>query len=131
MEIRKELLSIIDKDLNIEGTVQFKGKIIVSGVLKGDLHGDHVLTSKGSNIHANVKVDEIIIGGTFEGNIIAYKRLKILKTGNVIGTLFCNTLIIEAGGIFNGRVKRLADKQAAPPLETKKVKPISSTVTQQ
>ena len=120
MALKKERLSIIDKDLNIEGTLQFKGKIIVAGTLHGNVYGEHVLTLQGSHVHADVKIDEMTIGGSFEGNIIAYNRLKILHTGNVTGNLFCNTLIIEAGGILNGRVERLTPKGVVTPLETKK-----------
>jgi cytoskeletal protein CcmA (bactofilin family) len=122
MKLKREQLSIIDKDLNIEGTLQFKGKIIVAGTLRGDLHGEHALTVKGSYVCADVKVDEISIGGTFEGNIITHKRLRILNTGNVTGTLFCNTLIIEAGGMLNGQVKQLTPKSVVSSLETKKAK---------
>jgi cytoskeletal protein CcmA (bactofilin family) len=122
MKLKREQLSIIDKDLNIEGTLQFKGKVLVAGTLRGDLLGERALTVKGSYMCADVKVDEISIGGTFEGNIIAHKRLRILNTGNVTGTLFCNTLIIEAGGMLNGQVKQLTTKNAVSSLEIKKAK---------
>ena len=120
MALKKERLSIIDKNLTIEGTLQFKGKIIVAGTLHGNMHGEHALTTKGSDIHADVKIDEMTIGGSFQGNIIAYKWLRISPTGNVTGNLFCNTLIIEPGGILNGKVERLAPKGVVTPLETKK-----------
>ena len=119
MALKKEQLSIIDKDLTIKGTLQFKGKIIIAGTVHGDIHGEHALTVKGSNIHADVKIDEMTIGGFFQGNIIAYKQLRILRTGNVSGNIFCNTLIIEPGGILNGRVEKLAPKGVVTPLETK------------
>ncbi len=127
----KDRLSIINKDLNIEGILQFKGKMIVEGALQGALQGEQALTVKGSRVCADVKVDEITIGGSFEGNIVAYKRLKISCTGNVTGTLFCNTFIIEAGGILNGEVKQLAPKAVLSSLETKKIgyTPSSQTFT--
>jgi cytoskeletal protein CcmA (bactofilin family) len=127
---KKEQLSIIDKNLNIEGTLQFKGKIIVAGTLHGNIRGEHALTVQGSDVHADVRIDEITIGGSFEGNIIAYKRLKISHTGNVTGNLFCNTLIIEAGGILNGRVEQLAPKSVVASLETKKATSAPSSLKQ-
>jgi cytoskeletal protein CcmA (bactofilin family) len=120
MGLKKERLSIIDKNLDVKGTLQFTGKIVVAGTLHGNVYGEHALTLQGSHVHADVKIDEMTIGGSFEGDIIAYKRLKILHTGNVTGNLFCNTLIIEPGGILNGRVERLAPKGVVTPLETKK-----------
>lgn len=129
MPRKKEQLSIIDNGLNIEGTLQFKGKIIVAGTLQGDIYGEHVLTVKGSYVSANVKVDEISISGTIEGNIIAYNRLKIASTGHVTGTLFCNTLVIEAGGVLNGKVKRLTPSVVSS-LEPKRANSTPSSSSQ-
>ncbi|MCK5119521.1 MAG: polymer-forming cytoskeletal protein [Candidatus Latescibacteria bacterium] len=105
MADKREALTIIDRDVEVEGTLKVKGKLIIVGVLKGTLVGDTVVTVEGSTVSARAQVRDLIIGGDFEGDVIVFERLKILNTGNFSGTAICNHLSVEAGGRLNGRVE--------------------------
>ncbi len=98
-------LSIIDKDLRVEGTIHARGKLLIGGQVEGALVGDKVVTVQGSRVIAWAKVQEMVIGGEFEGDITAYRRLRILPTGNLRGNIIYKDLILEPGGKFNGVAK--------------------------
>jgi cytoskeletal protein CcmA (bactofilin family) len=105
MADKREALSIIDKDVEVEGTLNSTGKLIIVGSLKGTLLGDTVVTVEGSSVEARTQVRELIVGGDFEGDIVASERLKILNTGSFSGTAVCNRLSVEDGGRLNGRIE--------------------------
>jgi cytoskeletal protein CcmA (bactofilin family) len=129
---KDEGLSIIDKDSVVEGTFNVKGKLIVAGSLKGILIGNTVVTAEGSHVDAQVKVQEMIIGGECQGDITAYKNLRILSTGVFSGKMTCKNIILDAGGKLDGRVKLLdsLDEPSRPGtvLATKRVNPASPQV---
>ena len=112
MADKREAVSIIDKDVEVEGTFSTTGKLIIVGTLKGTLVGDTVVTVEGSSVSARTQVRDMIIGGDFQGDIVVSERLKILNTGSFFGTAVCNRLSVEAGGRLNGRVEPFDSKDA-------------------
>jgi cytoskeletal protein CcmA (bactofilin family) len=124
---KDEGLSIIDKDSHVEGTFNVKGKLIVAGSLKGALIGNTVVTAEGSHVDAQVKVQEMIIGGECQGDITCYENLRILSTGVFSGKMTCKNIILDAGGKLDGRVRLLdsLDELSRPGtvLATKRVNP--------
>jgi cytoskeletal protein CcmA (bactofilin family) len=97
-------ISIIDKELTVEGTVTTNGTLIIKGTLKGTLIGDTVTIAQEGSVYADTKVASMTIGGTFEGHISADHELVILSTGCCSGKVACKDLVIEAGGILNAEV---------------------------
>jgi cytoskeletal protein CcmA (bactofilin family) len=105
-----EDFSIIDKELTIDGTVSTTGRLIVKGILKGKVIGKNVVIAEEGSVYANVKVASMTIGGTFEGEIRALKKLILLSTGKCTGKVVCKDLVIETGGILNAQVTFLSGK---------------------
>lgn len=104
--------SIIDKGLTIEGIVCCKGKLIVKGILKGELEGENVIIAENGAIYAEMSATDISIGGTFEGTIRSTGKLVILSSGNCSGYVNCQTLVLESGGILNAEINCLFDSDA-------------------
>jgi cytoskeletal protein CcmA (bactofilin family) len=115
-----EDLSIIDKDLTIDGTVSSTGRLIVKGILKGTVIGKNVVIAEEGSVYANVKVASMTIGGTFEGEIRALKKLILLSTGKCTGKVVCKDLVIETGAILNAQVTCLSGKDNAIDIQNKK-----------
>ena len=99
-----ENFSIIEKELTIDGTVSTTGRLIVKGILKGTIIGKNVVIAEEGSVYANVKVASMTIGGTFEGEIRASKKLVLLSTGKCTGKVVCKDLVIETGAILNAQV---------------------------
>jgi cytoskeletal protein CcmA (bactofilin family) len=97
-------ISIIDKELKIDGSVASKGTLIIKGVIKGTLAGETIVIAQGGEVYAETKVASMTIGGKFQGDICATKELIILSTGNCIGKVECESLTVENGGILNASV---------------------------
>ena len=114
-----EDFSIIDKELTIDGAVSTTGRLIVKGVLKGTVIGKNVVIAEEGSVYANAKVASMTIGGTFEGEIRALKKLILLSTGKCTGKVVCKDLVIETGGILNAQVTCLSGKDTGIDIQDK------------
>ncbi len=114
-----EDFSIIDKELTIDGTVSTTGRLIVKGILKGTIIGKNVVIAEEGSVYANAKVASMTIGGTFEGEIRALKKLILLSTGKCTGKVVCKDLVIETGGILNAQVTCLSGENTGRYIQNK------------
>jgi cytoskeletal protein CcmA (bactofilin family) len=112
---KKERLSIIDKDCSFEGAVNVGGKLIIAGSLKGTITGRSVVTVEGSRVEAKAKVQTMIIGGQFQGDVIVNESMRIVSTGVFSGSLACRNFTLDSGGKLDGRVKPLESKEVPEP----------------
>ncbi len=98
-------LSIIDRELKIEGSISSSGKLIIKGQVIGTIKGDVVIIAEDGLVESSAtEVSSITIGGNFEGEITASKELVILATGTCAGKIVCKDLIVENGGVLNAEV---------------------------
>lgn len=92
-------LSIIDKELKIDGSIESCGKLIIKGQVKGTINGDVVIIAQDGEVNSNLtKVSSLTIGGSFKGELIASNELIILATGSCARKVVCQDLIVENGG---------------------------------
>ncbi len=121
-------LSIIDKELKIEGSISSSGKLIIKGQVNGTIDGDEVIIAEDGQVNSSAtKVSSITIGGNFQGEVSASKELIILATGTCAGKVECKDLIVENGGILNAEVScktssKLTAKKDSRSLESGKAK---------
>ncbi|WDP88951.1 MAG: polymer-forming cytoskeletal protein [Desulfobacter sp.] len=98
-------LSIIDKELKIDGSISSTGKLIIKGQVTGTIDGDVVIIAEDGIVHSSAtKVSSLTIGGSFQGEVEASKELVILSTGTCAGKVVCQDLIVENGGVLNADV---------------------------
>jgi len=103
-------LSIIDKGLNIDGTISSEGNLVIRGSVKGSLSGEKIVIAEEGSVFADTDVSSLTIGGIFEGEIRASEELKILSTGSCAGSVVCKNLIVETGGLLNASVTYSTDR---------------------
>jgi cytoskeletal protein CcmA (bactofilin family) len=92
---------IIGKDASIAGS--FKGEIQLTGTL--------VLTPT-ANIDATVRSELVEVGGAFAGKISS-RKVVVLETGKVTGTIDAGQLVVREGAVLNGPVAAGKSAQAA------------------
>ncbi len=113
-------LSIIDKELKIEGSIASSGKLIIKGQVNGTIEGDEVIIAEDGRVTSSAtKVSSITIGGNFQGEVSATKELIILATGTCAGKVECKDLIVENGGILNAEVSCKTSSKLSSTKESK------------
>jgi cytoskeletal protein CcmA (bactofilin family) len=84
-----------EEDVVIEG--QYKGKI--------DLENHNILVGSRAKVKGDIRVKNITINGTVEGNIDASGKIFISKEGQMKGDLKAPKISIMEGARFKGSVK--------------------------
>jgi cytoskeletal protein CcmA (bactofilin family) len=108
-------LSIIDKELKIDGSIESCGKLIIKGEVKGTINGDVVIIAQDGEVNSTLtKVSSLTIGGNFKGELIASKELIILATGSCAGKVVCQDLIVENGGVLNADISCKTSSKMEP-----------------
>jgi cytoskeletal protein CcmA (bactofilin family) len=112
-------LSIIDKELKIDGSISSTGKLIIKGQVTGTIDGDVVIIATDGIVNSSLtRVSSMTIGGNFQGEVTASKELIILATGICAGKVECQDLIVENGGILNAAVSCKTSSRLSPGKES-------------
>ena len=121
--MNKKNLSIIDKELTIEGSISSSGKLIIKGKIKGEIKGEIIVIAEDGEVDSSsAVVSSMTVGGKFNGDVIASKELIILSTGRCAGKVECKDLIVENGGVLNAEVSCTTSGQADGGLQKEKIK---------
>jgi cytoskeletal protein CcmA (bactofilin family) len=101
---QQEISTIIGEDYVFTGELKGTSIVRIEGKIIGNVHIESgiVLGEKGS-IEGDVVTRSAIIYGTVHGNLKA-TQLEIKKTGYVTGDITTDTLEIELGAQYNGRL---------------------------
>jgi cytoskeletal protein CcmA (bactofilin family) len=97
-------ISLVSKNVRIEGEIQGPENLHVEGYLKGSvvLSGDIFIGNTG-NVEADVEAKNIVIQGEVSGNVKAHHQLEIHPTGKLVGDCTAASIDIKEGAIFEGR----------------------------
>ncbi len=104
--------TFIDAETSIEGKINGKD-VSIAGSFKGEIQltGALVLTPS-ANIDATVRSELVEIGGAFAGKISS-RKVVVLETGKVTGTIDAGQLVVREGAVLNGPVAAGKSAQAA------------------
>ncbi|MDQ8005247.1 MAG: polymer-forming cytoskeletal protein [Pedobacter sp.] len=102
---QQEISTLIGHGYEINGEISGKSVIRIDGKVTGNVttEGGFILGDKGIVI-GNIKTKSAIIYGTVTGNVQAV-QLEIKKTGVVNGDIKTETLEIELGAQYNGKLE--------------------------
>ena len=98
--------SIIPADLKITGDLVGPGDIHVEGVIHGNITCRTLTLTGQPVIKGSVKAETARVCGTFDGKIEA-KKVTLTKAARMTGEIYYETLEIEPGAFFEGKVSCL------------------------
>lgn len=95
--------TFIDSETSIDGKISGKDATI-AGKFKGEVNltGSLVLSPTAS-VDATVQAELVEVGGDFSGKLTA-RKVVVLETGKVTGTLDAGQLVVREGAVLNGPV---------------------------
>jgi cytoskeletal protein CcmA (bactofilin family) len=107
-------ISLLSKNVRIEGEIQGPENLHVEGYLKGavELSGDIFIGSTGI-VEADVEAKNIVIQGEVNGNVKAHQQLEIHPTGKLIGDCTAASIDIKEGAVFEGRSNMIKSSRTA------------------
>jgi len=112
-----EWTGFLDQGVKFEGTLEVEGTFRIDAQVKGTIisHESLVVGEK-AKVEGQIEGNHVVVAGRFDGVIFAKGRVEIQPKGVVTGEIHSPCLVIEAGGIFDGRCHMLSSKEATEPL---------------
>ncbi len=98
--------SIISPDLKIVGDLKGHGAIQIDGMIEGDIDVPLLTVGEQGKINGSTVAETVRIFGTVSGQVQA-KTVHLDKSARVTADITHETLTIEAGAYFEGKVHRL------------------------
>ncbi len=113
----REFTGFLDKGVRCEGTLEASGVFRIDAQMKGNLLSSHsLILGEGARVEGQIEGNHVIITGKFDGVIFAKGRVEIHAKGVVTGEIHTPCLVIDPGGIFDGRCHMLAASESTKPL---------------
>jgi len=110
----EEWTGFIDRGVTLEGTLQIKGTFRIDGHVKGNIISEQtVVLGEGAKVEGQIEGNRVVIAGRFDGVIFAKGRVEIEAKCVVTGEVRSPCMVIDPGGIFDGRCHMLASSEAA------------------
>lgn len=119
--VAKAAVSVIGAQTLVSGSINSNTDLNIDGTIKGDVKCANLSIGTNGEVIGNINAEKATIRGFVQGNVTA-RTILLAGTGNIEGDLTHSVLIIEEGGTFEGRSKRMADPlaAAAPAIEAPK-----------
>lgn len=104
--------SLLDSQLTVFGDLDTIGSLRIDGVLNGTIRrADTVVLGVGATMNGDVHAREVIISGAMTGHIHASERVELQPTAIVNGDVTTQVVLVQEGGVINGRVEMKAVPQ--------------------
>ncbi|MCK5391689.1 MAG: polymer-forming cytoskeletal protein [Deltaproteobacteria bacterium] len=97
------ITTLIGDGCEFEGNMSSSSSTRIDGKLKGRITGENsIVVGETGLVLGEIKASETVVYGKVEGTIET-NSLEIKRSGIVLGDIFIESLIVEDGGIYNGR----------------------------
>jgi cytoskeletal protein CcmA (bactofilin family) len=109
-------VSVIARDLHLEGTLSSGGSIHVEGTVVGTIQaGRLVHVAEGGIVEGDIEAHEAILSGEVNGSIIADGRVEVHAAAVIHGDITTPRLVVNEGGVVCGDVHMAMPKRADEP----------------
>jgi cytoskeletal protein CcmA (bactofilin family) len=106
--------SLLDSQLTVSGDIDTLGSLRIDGRLIGVIRrADTVVLGVGATMTGDVCAREVIVGGSLTGNVHATERVELQPTAIVTGDITTQVVLVQEGGVVNGRVEMQPPGNAA------------------
>ena len=112
-----EWIGFLDKGVSLEGRLDLTGTFRIDCQMKGTIASSStVVIGENGRVEGEINGNHVIVAGRFDGILAAKGRVEIQAKGVVRGEVRAPCLVIEAGGIFDGRCQMTSAEEGKQPL---------------
>lgn len=105
-EYNSDISVVLNKGCSFDGKLSFEGIARIDGIFSGEIFSnDTLIIGEGAKVKALIEANTVVVGGYFEGKIIANSRLELKYPCIFVGETIAPILQIDEGVIFNGSSK--------------------------
>ena len=108
--------ALLDSSVVVTGDIATNASIRVDGRVDGSIRrADVVVLGVGATMSGDIHAREVVIGGTLNGSVHASERVELQATAIVTGDLVTQSVLVQEGGVVNGRVLMRPPEAAVVP----------------
>ncbi|MCC7352203.1 MAG: polymer-forming cytoskeletal protein [Anaerolineae bacterium] len=102
--VNRAAAAVVDKLSEIKGTLHSKGNVLIEGIFQGEVEAkETVWVEKGAQTKAQIRANDAVISGSFDGEAECQHRLQIAATATISGEIKTPVLVVEEGATVNCR----------------------------
>ncbi len=129
----KGVETIVGRNTQINGDLQFEGWCHVDGTVNGNLTADpdsnsQLSISEDASIDGGVTVPNVLLDGIVRGDVFANQRVKLGPTARVIGNVYYNLIEMAIGAEINGNLVHQPEGQVPLLEQTARIDERAETV---
>jgi len=110
-------VTVVGHGANLEGTVVSTGSLRVDGRVVGKISAEgDVMLSEQSEVEADIFAANVLVAGTFTGNVTAKGRTELAATARMKGNVTSRSLVVAEGAVFSGQSIMEQAEPAVPPV---------------
>ena len=116
-----EIRAFLGEGTSFIGTLQFEGTVRLDGRFEGEVSGsDLLIIGQTAAVRAEIQVGSLTVSGRVEGNIVARKRVELLGTAQVTGSVKTPALVVSEGAVLNGTCEMRREEAKVVRLDQKR-----------
>ena len=97
--------ALLDSAMVVAGDLETSASLRIDGRVEGSVRrADVVVLGVGATMSGDIHAREVVIGGSLTGTVYASERVELQATGIVTGDLVTQSVLVQEGGVVNGRV---------------------------
>jgi cytoskeletal protein CcmA (bactofilin family) len=102
-------VTLIAPDTEVVGDLRFKDQLYVNGhvhgnVLAGDEGSATVIISEEGSVNGEIRVPNVVINGTVEGDVYATARVELAAKARVKGNVYYQLIEMQLGAKVDGQL---------------------------
>jgi len=105
----------IGRSVIVKGELSGSEDLYIDGQVEGtiELRGNNLTIGPHGQVKANVNAKDVVVQGKMEGNIQASERAELTKSAVAVGDIATQSIAIEEGAYFKGKIDVLRDPAKA------------------
>jgi cytoskeletal protein CcmA (bactofilin family) len=109
-------LTYLSATSEFQGDLKVEGNLRIDGIVHGtvEVRGDVEISQTGLIEGESLRARDIIVHGIIKARVIAEGRLTLSRTARLEGDVMANSIDIEAGAYYTGRIATTDDSKALP-----------------
>lgn len=102
---KDEINAFLGVGTTYRGRLDFTGSVRIDGTFEGEVESEGTLVvGREAVISGQVRVGQLVLGGTLSGDVTAAQRVVLHKTARFTGVLHTPGLLVEEGAVLEGKV---------------------------
>lgn len=102
-------VTLIAANTEVSGDVHFVNQLYINGHIKGNVTADTgsdatVVVSEEGSVAGEIRVPNVVVNGSVEGNVYATKRMELAQNAEVKGNVYYKLIEMQLGAMVDGQL---------------------------